>query len=200
VALGAHLWDQVDLVLSGLNIGLNLGTSIWHSGTLAAAKQAALLGIRGVALSAPSSSASDLGVYKLWIRRVIETVIGQPKLNLININFPRVPRGLVWTRISVRQYDGRIVPTKDPLGRDLYWFTVRALEKAEEGTDRWAVERDWISLTPLKLDLTDEAALTKVRLDQPLDEHSVRQSPGEPSPQQVREDEASAPIEMNVHR
>lgn len=200
VALGAHLWEEVDLVLSGLNIGLNLGTSIWHSGTLAAAKQAALLGIRGVALSAPSTAAPDFSVYKLWIRRAIETVIAQPNLNLININFPREPRGLLWTRVSVRQYDGRIVPTKDPLGRDLYWFTVRPLEKAEEGTDRWAVERDWISLTPLKLDLTDESALTKVRLEQPLDERSVRQSPGEPAPQQVREDEASAPIEMNPHR
>lgn len=45
VALGAHHWEKVDLVLSGLNLGLNLGNSIWHSGTLAAAKQAALLGL-----------------------------------------------------------------------------------------------------------------------------------------------------------
>jgi 5'-nucleotidase len=50
VALGAHLWERVDLVLSGVNIGLNLGNSTWHSGTLAAAKQAALLGLRGIAL------------------------------------------------------------------------------------------------------------------------------------------------------
>ena len=54
VALGTYHWDQVDVVLSGLNHGLNLGNSIWHSGTLAAAKQAALLGVRGVALSAPA--------------------------------------------------------------------------------------------------------------------------------------------------
>ena len=54
MALGAHQWGKVDLVLSGLNIGLNLGNSIWHSGTLAAAKQAALLGLRGIALSAPA--------------------------------------------------------------------------------------------------------------------------------------------------
>jgi 5'/3'-nucleotidase SurE len=53
VALGAYHWDHVDVVLSGINLGLNLGNSTWHSGTLAAAKQAVLLGIRGVALSAP---------------------------------------------------------------------------------------------------------------------------------------------------
>src|ERR671934_2991120 len=54
VALGAYHWGDVDVVLSGINLGLNLGNSIWHSGTLAAAKQAALLGVRGVALSGPA--------------------------------------------------------------------------------------------------------------------------------------------------
>src|ERR671912_694719 len=54
VALGVFHWEKVDVVLSGINLGLNLGNSIWHSGTLAAAKQAALLGVRGVALSGPA--------------------------------------------------------------------------------------------------------------------------------------------------
>ena len=56
VALGAYHWGKVDLVLSGLNIGLNLGNSIWHSGTVAAARQAVLLGLRGIALSAPAGA------------------------------------------------------------------------------------------------------------------------------------------------
>src|ERR671922_2598576 len=51
VALGAYHWEKVDVVLSGINLGTNLGNSIWHSGTLAAAKQAALLGMRGIAFS-----------------------------------------------------------------------------------------------------------------------------------------------------
>src|SRR5919198_5357003 len=53
VALGAYHWGKVDVVLSGINLGSNLGNATWHSGTLAAAKQAVLLGIRGIALSAP---------------------------------------------------------------------------------------------------------------------------------------------------
>src|SRR6266498_4199772 len=53
VALGAHNWDGLELVLSGINLGTNLGNAIWHSGTLAAAKQAALLGLRGIAFSTP---------------------------------------------------------------------------------------------------------------------------------------------------
>jgi 5'-nucleotidase len=199
VALGAHLWGNVDLVLSGLNLGLNLGTSIWHSGTLAAAKQATMLGMRGVALSAPAKAEPDFAPYKPWIRQALEVVLADPTLRLVNINFPREPRGLLWTRVSVRQYDGKIVPTKDPTGRELYWFTVTPLQEAEEGTDRWALEQGWISLTPLRLDLTDEAKLAEERARLPLDHaRAARVAQPKSSPEaakSVREDEAAAPIE-----
>ena len=196
VALGAHHWEQVDLVLSGLNIGLNLGNSIWHSGTLAAAKQACLLGLRGVALSAPASAAPDFAGLKPWIRRAIETVLQAQTPRLVNINFPSQPRGLLWTRASIRQYDGRIVPTTDPLGREMYWFTIRPLEAPEEGTDRWAVERDWISLTPLKLDLTDEGCLGHVRSQLPLDEaHAADPRSSGLGAQSIREEEVASPME-----
>src|SRR5882757_8480569 len=61
VALGTHHWQHVDLVLSGINLGLNLGNSCWHSGTLAAAKQAALLGVRGIAFSTSVSENNGSG-------------------------------------------------------------------------------------------------------------------------------------------
>ena len=198
VALGAHLWEKVDLVLSGLNIGLNLGNSIWHSGTLAAAKQAALLGFRGIALSAPAGVEPDFEPYKPWIKRVLSTLIEDPSLVLVNVNFPRTPKGMVWTRASIRHYDGRIVPTTDPMGRELYWFTVEPLEGSEEGTDRWAVEQGWISLTPLRLDLTDLAQLADVRKRRPLDEAvAAAVSPPRSSPDAaaaVRHDEAKPAI------
>ena len=194
VALGAYHWDKVDLVLSGLNMGLNLGNSIWHSGTVAAAKQAALLGIRGIALSAPSGAEPDFEPYKPWLRRVLQLLIHQVSLPLVNVNLPRHPQGLVWTRASVRKYDGQIVPTKDPMGRELYWFTVTPLEGAEEGTDRWAMEQGWVSITPLRLDLTDEAALKDALARHPLNEETAMAvSPAKSSPEAVaavREDEA----------
>ena len=84
---------------------------------------------------------------------MLETLIPAEEMNLINVNLPRAPRGLIWTRVAVQNYDGVIVPTKDPIGRELYWFTVRPLEGADEGTDRWAIEQRWISMTPLCLDL-----------------------------------------------
>jgi 5'/3'-nucleotidase len=196
VALGAYQWEHVDVVLSGLNIGLNLGNSIWHSGTLAAAKQAALLGLRGVALSAPAGMESNYEYLKPWIRRVLDILLTESSLLVVNVNFPREPKGLVWTRASVRRYDGQIVPTKHPLGRELFWFTVSPIEGAEKGTDRWAAEQGWVSLTPLRLDLTDESQLRTVRATHPLDEAiATAVSPSRSSVQaaeSVREDEASA--------
>lgn len=196
VALGTYHWDEVDVVLSGLNLGLNLGNSIWHSGTLAAAKQAALLGVRGVALSAPAGIEPDFTRYRPWLRRVLEILLFRVRLPLVNVNFPREPRGLVWTRASVRLYDGGIVPTKDPMGRDLFWFTVKPLDDAEEGTDRWAIEQGWVSLTPLRLDPTEAGALERLQAQHPLDEHlAMAVSPPRSSPEEVRtveEDEASA--------
>ena len=198
VALGAYHWEKADLVLSGLNLGLNIGNSIWHSGTLAAAKQAVLLGLRGVALSVPSSDEPDFEHLKPWVRRVLATLLAEPSPPLVNVNFPREPRGLVWTRVSVRHYDGHIVPTKDPQGRDFYWFSVVPIEGTEEGTDRWAVEQGWISLTPLRVDLTDEHLLEVARTQLPLDEaRAASTSAPVSTPDQaeaVREDEASAPI------
>jgi 5'-nucleotidase len=61
----------------------------------------------------------------------------------------------------VRHYDGKVVPDKDPAGRPIFWFTVTPLEGAAEGTDRWAVEHGWVSITPLRLDLTDESDLAR---------------------------------------
>jgi len=159
VALGSHVWGSVDLVLSGVNLGLNVGNSMWHSGTLAAAKQASLLGIRGVALSAPETD-DVYAILRPHIARAIARLLELPRLTLVNVNFPRSPRGVHFTRQSVRHYDGYIVPARDPHGRDIFWFAIKPLEDPEPGTDRWAIEHDLVSMTPLRLDLTDETALT----------------------------------------
>lgn len=166
VALGAHHWERVDVVLSGINLGLNVGSSMWHSGTLAGAKQAALLGMRGAAFSAPAPDEDARVDYKALApfgRRVLKMILADPKLDLVNVNFPVDPRGITWTHQSVRHYDGKVVPSKDPMGRDHFWFTAVPIEVTEEGTDRWAMEHGLVSLTPLRLDLTDHQALARVR-------------------------------------
>jgi 5'-nucleotidase len=170
VALGAHLWERVDVVLSGINLGSNLGNAMWHSGTLAAAKQAVLLGLRGIALSAPVYSGEpDFEALKPSVERVLELMLPASELTLVNVNFPAEgPKGLRWTRQSVRHYDGKVVPGEDPMGRKHFWFTVTPIEPAEEGTDRWAVEQGYVSMTPLRLDLTNEAELAEVLSRYPL--------------------------------
>ncbi len=161
VALGLYMFPNTQVVLSGINMGPNLGNSMWHSGTLAAAKQATLLGITGIALSTPvGKTEPDFEGLSRWIGDVLKLLLNDKGPALYNVNFPPKPRALSWTRQSVRLYDGSVVPGEDPMGRKNYWITVVPLEPAEKGTDRWAVENGLVSITPLRLDLTahDELA------------------------------------------
>jgi 5'-nucleotidase len=167
VALGTHLYSTTDVVLSGINLGLNLGNSIWHSGTLAAARQAVLLGIKGVALSTPVGNGPDFNLLEPFVEKTLAILLETKELSLFNVNFPPNPKGIKWTKQSVRLYDGKIVPAVDPMGRKHYWFTVIPLEPAEEGTDRWAVENSYTSITPLGLDLTHQEELKKRMQQQP---------------------------------
>jgi 5'-nucleotidase len=163
VALGAYHWDKVDVVLSGINLGSNLGNALWHSGTLAAAKQAALLGLRGIAFSAPvTRDHPQFQAFKPWVKKILRLLLREPGLPLVNVNFPDKPKGICWTRQSVRRYDGQVVPGEDPMGRKHFWFTVKPIEGVEAGTDRWAVHHGLVSITPLRLNLTDETELARV--------------------------------------
>lgn len=164
VALGIFTWGDVDLVLSGLNLGLNVGNSMWHSGTLAAAKQAALLGVRGASFSAPAvERRQDYEPIRPWLERVLNELLSMQDAPLTNVNFPARPARIEWTRQSVRHYEGFVQASKDPVGRDIYWLMPEPLYAPEPGTDRKAVESGAVSITPLRLDLTDEATLGRLR-------------------------------------
>jgi len=166
VALGAFHWDKVDLVLTGINLGLNIGHNIWHSGTVAAAKQASFLGIPAIAFSGPVEEGGpepDFSHLESYVADVIEMFLGLTDVPLLNVNFPAQPKGLRWTRMSVRHYEGLVVPGEDPMGRTHYWFAERARERVEEDTDRYAIEQGYGSLTPLRLNLTDDEALAHAR-------------------------------------
>jgi len=102
----------------------------------------------------------DFEVLKPSVAKVLEILLEDHELTLVNVNFPDIePKGLRWTRQSVRRYDGKVVPGEDPMGRKHYWFSVIPIEGTEKGTDRWAVEQGYVSLTPLRLDLTNEKEL-----------------------------------------
>lgn len=168
VALGSYLWEDVDVVLSGVNIGSNLGNSMWHSGTLAGAKQAVLFGIKGIALSTPTGNGEpDFVALEPYVKETLELLLKDTSVNLTNVNFPNKPKGIRWTRQAVQLYDGVVIPGDDPRGRKHYWFTIKPLDAAEEGTDRWAMESDYTSITPLRLDLTNEKELIEALGRQP---------------------------------
>jgi 5'-nucleotidase len=171
VALGAYHWEKIDVVLAGINLGSNLGNAMWHSGTLAAAKQAVLLGLRGIALSLQlTRDEPNFDMLRPSVEEVLKLLLYDPDLTLVNVNFPdEPPKGLRWTRQAVTHYDGKVVPGEDPMGRKLFWFTVITIEQMEEGTDRWAVEKGFVSMTPLRLDLTNEKELANALRKHPID-------------------------------
>src|SRR5260370_10373312 len=156
VALGLHFWGGADLVLSGVNLGSNLGSATWHSGTLAAAKQAVLLGARGIAVSTPADDEEpEFERLQPHVEEDLGLVINESSPQLLNINIPADSKGILWTRQSVRRYDGKMVRDTDPMGREHFWFTVVPVEQVEEGNDRWAVATAHNPCKPLPLVLTD---------------------------------------------
>jgi len=88
------------------------------------------------------------------------TVGDQPRL--VNVNLPGEPVGIRWTHQSVRQYNGRVVESQDPNGRRNYWFSPVPLTAPDKDSDRWAVENNLVSLTPIRLSLTDDEWLEKL--------------------------------------
>ena len=168
VAMGLYHLGHADLVLTGINIGSNLGSDIWHSGTVAAAKQGVIFGVPAIAFSQViSSHEPSYDKQKPFITDVIRMLTSSDQPRLVNVNLPENPVGMCWTHQSVRQYNGKVVEGEDPNGRRHYWFAATPLTDPDQGSDRWAIDNNMVSLTPLRMSLTDEEWLS--RLDsQPL--------------------------------
>ena len=189
VALGMFQWDRVDIVLSGINLGTNLGHGAWHSGTVAAARQAVLFGVRGIAFSTPvTGDEPDFAALEPHVEKVLDCLLPKDGLELVNVNIPRHPRGMRWTRQANKKYDGKIVPAEDPMGRQHYWFTVVPIQETEADTDLWAVRYGYTSMTPLRVDVTDHDGLEALKRAAPLEE--LDEGPAEMPPEEVEEDES----------
>jgi 5'-nucleotidase len=164
-----------DLVLSGVNRGRNAGEDVIYSGTVAGAVEGTVIGIPSLALS--QAIAGRTGRPPFWetslrwgpeiIRRVIAE--GIPRDVLINVNFPdcrpdEVKRIAVVTQGRHRADRLHIDERKDGRGNPYYWIAYRRYGPTppENGTDIAALEEQCISVTPLRLDMTDEPYLTKL--------------------------------------
>jgi 5'-nucleotidase len=155
-----------DLVVSGINMGLNLGQDAFYSGTIAAAREAALRRIPALALSAHTSL--DMARVAKASARVAGALLrevraGTPRGVLLSLNFPKGWDGRVRaTRLGTRIYEERVEFRKDPYGREYLWLGGPSVRhEKDEGTDTDAYEEGVASVTPLLLDLTStgESAL-----------------------------------------
>ena len=109
-----------------------------------------------------TEKAPDFAALEPYVEKVLQLLLKEKEMHLVNVNVPEKPKGIRWTRQAVKQYDGKVIPGNDPMKRPIYWFTIKPLVGEEEGTDRWAFGKSFVSITPLRLDLTDEKDLARV--------------------------------------
>ena len=149
-----------DLVLSGINRGLNVGDDVTYSGTVAGALEAALLGVPAIAVSAQidASGAPDYVRAGTIARRLAERLLARPLPRgvFLNVNVPAgTPRGLRVTRQGTRSYRAAVVERLDPAGRPYYWIAgANTTPAGEPDGDHRAIEEGFVSVTPLHANLT----------------------------------------------
>ncbi|MEA3460217.1 MAG: 5'/3'-nucleotidase SurE, partial [Chloroflexota bacterium] len=170
LAMMGILPRKPDLVVSGINQGGNLGQDITYSGTVAAAIEGVIFGLPAMAVSLDSFESQDFSYAAEFTARLVNLVLvrGLPPGILLNVNVPAVPReqikGVLITRLGKRVYSDTLVKRQDPRGRNYYWIGGEPPSGVpEEGTDIWALANDYISITPLHLDMTDYRLLKKMR-------------------------------------
>jgi 5'-nucleotidase len=163
--------EPIDLVVSGINVGANLGHDVTYSGTVTAAMEAVIANVPGIAVSLETTDSqpdqADFGPAARAARQVVERVIenGLPAEILLNVNVPLLKRaeirGFRLTRQGLRVYHGRLDEGKDPRGIPFYFIGGDAPTGVpERGTDIGALAEGFVSVTPLHLDLTAYRAVT----------------------------------------
>jgi 5'-nucleotidase len=150
-----------DLVVSGINHGLNLGDDVNYSGTAQAACEAQHFAVPAVALSqelGDQSMAESAQVASRLLHALVEA--GCPRRLLLNVNIPAAPsRGLRWTRLGRRVYRDVVVAKTDPRGQAYYWLGGKPHWEDDPGTDQQAILDGFVSVTPLRTASTNAEAL-----------------------------------------
>ena len=180
LALKMLMPEPPDLVVSGINRGANMGDDVTYSGTIAAAMEATLLGVPAIAVSLCRCDegsrdydySTAAGIARDLALAVLER--GLPDWTLLNVNVPNIPRGEIKGLQVVRQgkqvYEEAVVEKQDPRGRTYYWIGGElSTWESEPDTDFAVVSQGFVSVTPVKLDLTDYAAMDELS-EWPMDE------------------------------
>ena len=163
VHLGIHglLEQQPDMVVSGINLGANLGDDVLYSGTVAAALEGRFLDHPSFAFSLVSRQVDNLPTAAFFARKLLEAhaSLDLPPRTVLNVNIPNLPlakiRGIQLTRLGHRARAAAPVRVVDPRGKAGYWIAAAGdVEDGGPGTDFHAVMQGYVSITPLQLDRT----------------------------------------------
>jgi 5'-nucleotidase len=148
-----------DIVLSGVNHGSNLGSSVFYSGTVAGAREAALRGIPAIAFS--QDGKADAPWITPYVQDMVRRFLACPKPDgshsvLLNVNFPKQePRGVRVTRVGRHVYEEQVIPRVDPGGREYFWIGGKVIDYGTvRGSDKKSVDEGFVSVTPLALEPT----------------------------------------------
>jgi 5'-nucleotidase len=162
--------SRPDLIVSGINGGLNAGINILYSGTVAAAIEGAFFGITSVAVSLEYNEHAQFVRVAAMARRIIEQLLEQkgPQAQLFNLNFPTAavdhPQGPVVVPMGVNRYGEHFIKRTDPKGRAYYWATGDPPpEPTSNETDLSALQKGMITLTPLGYDMTRHEQLAAMK-------------------------------------
>jgi 5'-nucleotidase len=157
-----------DMVISGINLGANMGDDTIYSGTVAAATEGHLLGIPSIAVSLTSKIGRHFDTAAAVVIELLRRHGRQPLGGwLLNVNVPDLPLGEIkgyrMTRLGRRHKAESVIKTETPRGETCYWVGAAGpAADAGEGTDFHAVEHGYVSVTPLQIDLTHHAELPRV--------------------------------------
>jgi len=164
VLLGVHgfLKERPALVVSGINHGPNMGNDVLYSGTVAAASEGTFLGIPSIAFSLATWDAADFSPSARVAKALVSQLLrrGLPARTCLNVNIPAIPydqiKGVRVTRLGKRVYRDVIVEKTDPRGKLYYWIGGEdPTWENDDSSDFTAVERGYVSVTPLTFELTD---------------------------------------------
>lgn len=169
LAITGLLENEPDIVISGINQGANLGDDVLYSGTVAAAMEGRFLGLPAMAVSMIGPDPVHYETAAMVVRYLLERLQRQPLSfdTILNINVPDLPydqlAGYQTTRLGHRHRAEPVIKTTDPRGRDIYWVGPPGEEQdAGEGTDFHAIRHNYVSVTPLHVDLTRHAVLKEL--------------------------------------
>ena len=170
LGLNGLLPQVADLVVSGINLGANLGDDVLYSGTVAAALEGRFLARPAFAFSLLSRLPDNLPTAAYFARKLVEAQesLDLPPRTVLNVNIPNLPlehiRGIKLTRLGHRARAAAPVKVVNPRGKEGYWISVAGdAEDGGPGTDFHAVMQGYVSVTPLQLDRTFQEGLNRLQ-------------------------------------